>query len=313
MLWLSFILLVLILFLVISPKSKKIDSFFNSEEIEAESFNAVNLKSLVERKKWQKFGASILTTLRVLGPRSSVWASFYIVLSVAASWYIVITLLMIENKALVVGLSCVFIFAGYRSLVTKRRRDFENTFPDALNILMSAVSAGDSLMQAIIYVGDVMDNAIGREFKRMGDRFKLGESPDVILHRACKTYPYPEFLFFTVTIRANIARGGQLKGVLARLIRVLGEYRKREKKKTEGKEKQKKKNKDAEYERQAKKAKQAKQAKQSKQRKQSKNRCVHWWHFRNLHLSFVEKCIRATIVVYPFCASGNCILSFLQK
>ena len=231
MLWLSFILLVLILFLVISPKSKKIDSFFNSEEIEAESFNAVNLKSLVERKKWQKFGASILTTLRVLGPRSSVWASFYIVLSVEASWYIVITLLMIENKALVVGLSCVFIFAGYRSLVTKRRRDFENTFPDALNILMSAVSAGDSLMQAIIYVGDVMDNAIGREFKRMGDRFKLGESPDVILHRACKTYPYPEFLFFTVTIRANIARGGQLKGVLARLIRVLVESRTLEKKK----------------------------------------------------------------------------------
>lgn len=231
MLWLSFILLLLILFLVISPKSKKIDSFFNSEEIEAENFNAVNLKSLVERKKWQKFGASILTTLRVLGPRSSVWASFYIVLCVAASWYIVITLLMIENKALVVGLSCVFIFAGYRSLVTKRRRDFENTFPDALNILMSAVSAGDSLMQAIIYVGDVMDNAIGREFKRMGDRFKLGESPDVILHRACKTYPYPEFLFFTVTIRANIARGGQLKGVLARLIRVLVESRTLEKKK----------------------------------------------------------------------------------
>lgn len=231
MLWLSFILLVFILLLVIRPKSKKIDSFFNSEEIEAESFNAVNLKSLVEKKKWQKLGASILTTLRVLGPRSSVWASFYVVLSVAASWYIVITLLMIENKALVVGLSCVFIFAGYRSLVTKRRRDFENTFPDALNILMSAVSAGDSLMQAIIYVGDVMDNAIGREFKRMGDRFKLGESPDVILHRACKTYPYPEFLFFTVTIRANIARGGQLKGVLARLIRVLVESRTLEKKK----------------------------------------------------------------------------------
>ena len=231
MLWLSFILLVFILFLVIRPKSKKIESFFNREEIEAESFNAVNLKSLVERKKWQKLGASILTTLIVLGPRSSVWASFYVVLSVAASWYIVITLLMIENKALVVGLSCVFIFAGYRSLVTKRRRDFENTFPDALNILMSAVSAGDSLMQAIIYVGDIMDNAIGREFKRMGDRFKLGESPDVILHRACKTYPYPEFLFFTVTIRANIARGGQLKGVLARLIRVLVESRTLEKKK----------------------------------------------------------------------------------
>jgi tight adherence protein B len=217
--------------LINGSRSKKVDSFFNIEEVETESFNAINLKSLVEKKNWQKFAETILPTLKVLGPRFSFLIALYITLSTFASWYIVVRLLMIESSGLIVGLSCVFIFIGYRSLITKRRRDFENTFPDALNILMSAVSAGDSLMQAVSYVGDVMDNSIGREFKRMGDRFKLGESPDVVLQRACKTYPYPEFLFFTVTIRANIARGGQLKGVLARLIRVLVESRTLEKKK----------------------------------------------------------------------------------
>ena len=96
---------------------------------------------------------------------------------------------------------------------------------------MSAVTAGDSLMHAISYVGEVMHNPIGREFKLMGDRLKLGESPEVVLKRSCKNYPYSEFLFFTVTLRANIARGGQLKGVLTRLIRVLVDARTLEKKK----------------------------------------------------------------------------------
>ena len=167
----------------------------------------------------------------VLGPRSTLYIALYITISLIASWYIVVDLLSMTNSWWVPVLALVFTFFGYRFLVTRRRRDFENTFPDALNILMSAVTAGDSLMQAISYVGEVMHNPIGREFKLMGDRLKLGESPEVVLKRSCKNYPYPEFLFFTVTIRANIARGGQLKGVLARLIRVLVDARTLEKKK----------------------------------------------------------------------------------
>ncbi len=185
----------------------------------------------MRKQNWQKFKESISPTLTILGPRSSLYIALYITGSIIASWYIVIELLSMTNSWLVLSLSLIFTVFGYRFLVGRRRRDFENTFPDALNILMSAVTAGDSLMQAISYVGEAMNNPIGREFKLMGDRLKLGESPEVVLQRSCKNYPYPEFLFFTVTIRANIARGGQLKGVLARLIRVLVDSRTLEKKK----------------------------------------------------------------------------------
>ncbi|GAL34235.1 Flp pilus assembly protein TadB [Vibrio maritimus] len=136
-----------------------------------------------------------------------------------------------KNPLLISAAVAVFLVFGYRFLLSRRRSEFENSFPDALNILMSAVTAGDSLMQAISYVGDTMDNAIGREFKLMADRLKLGETPETVLMRSCKNYPYPEFLFFTITLRANISRGGQLKGVLARLIRVLVDARTLEKKK----------------------------------------------------------------------------------
>lgn len=231
MLWLSLILFAFVLLLVRYSKVKKVDQFFNIEEAEAENFNAINVKSLVRKQSWKKFKESISPTLKVLGPRSLLYIALYITASLIASWYVVAKLLLMTNIGLIVGLSLVFTIIGYRYLVTRRRRDFENTFPDALNILMSAVTAGDSLMQAISYVGEVMDNSIGHEFKLMGDRLKLGESPEVVLQRSCKNYPYPEFLFFTVTLRANIARGGQLKGVLARLIRVLVDARTLEKKK----------------------------------------------------------------------------------
>ncbi|ABU74084.1 MULTISPECIES: type II secretion system F family protein [Vibrio] len=231
MLWLSLILFAFVLLLVRDSKVKKVDQFFNIEEVEAENFNAINVKSLVRKQSWQKFKESISPTLKVLGPRSSLYIALYITGSLIVSWYFVVKLLLMSSIWLTLGLSVLLTLFGYRYLVTRRRRDFENTFPDALNILMSAVTAGDSLMQAISYVGDVMDNSIGREFKLMGDRLKLGESPEVVLQRSCKNYPYPEFLFFTVTLRANIARGGQLKGVLARLIRVLVDARTLEKKK----------------------------------------------------------------------------------
>ncbi|CAH6912846.1 Flp pilus assembly protein TadB [Vibrio chagasii] len=231
MLWISLILFAFVLLLIRDSKVKKVNQFFNIEEAEAENFNAINVKSLVRKQSWYMFKESISPTLMVLGPRSTLYIALYITGSLIVSWYIVIDLLSMTNSWWVPVLASIFSFFGYRFLVTRRRRDFENTFPDALNILMSAVTAGDSLMQAISYVGEVMDNPIGREFKLMGDRLKLGESPEVVLKRSCKNYPYPEFLFFTVTLRANIARGGQLKGVLARLIRVLVDSRTLEKKK----------------------------------------------------------------------------------
>jgi len=122
-------------------------------------------------------------------------------------------------------------FFGWQWLVNKRRKDFEMTFPDALNMMMSAITAGESITKSIGYVGKTLDNDIGRVFLHMSEHLQLGESPEQVFKRACKMVPYPAFLFFIVTIRANMTRGGQLKSVMARLIRVLVDARTLEKKK----------------------------------------------------------------------------------
>lgn len=120
---------------------------------------------------------------------------------------------------------------GYLWLQKRERTMFEESFPDALNMLTSAVSAGESIMHAIMFVGKSLDGEVGKEFKVMGDRLQLGESPDSVFRKSCRRFPYPSFQFFVITLRANMSRGGQLKDVMTRLNRLMFEARAIEKKK----------------------------------------------------------------------------------
>lgn len=86
-------------------------------------------------------------------------------------------------------------------------------------------------MHGIIFVGQSLDNVVGHEFKKMGERLQIGESPDEVFKKSCQRFPYQTFLFFVIALRANISRGGQLKEVISRLNRVLFDARTVEKKK----------------------------------------------------------------------------------
>ncbi|MFH4624894.1 type II secretion system F family protein [Vibrio alginolyticus] len=120
---------------------------------------------------------------------------------------------------------------AYFWLQKREQTQFEDSFPDALNMLSSAVSSGESITHAIMYVGDTLNSDVGREFKIMGKRLQLGESPDDVFRKACLRFPYPSFHFFVITLRANMQRGGQLKEVILRLNRLLFNARSIEKKK----------------------------------------------------------------------------------
>ncbi|MGF1747824.1 MULTISPECIES: type II secretion system F family protein [Vibrio] len=231
MIWLSLFLFGVVAILLITGKKHHIADYFPEGEIGEESASAINVGSLVPKKGLKRARESYRFSAQSLGPKANLFVMLYLAASAFVAWYIGFQFL--KNNALVVSILVMLAltFIGYQWLLGRRRKQFQQTFPDALNILMSAVSAGESLMQAISFVGQNLDNEVGREFKNMGDRLKLGESPEKVLLRASKRFPYPEFIFFTVTLRANISRGGQLRGVLARLIRVLVDARTMESKK----------------------------------------------------------------------------------
>lgn len=136
------------------------------------------------------------------------------------------------NEYLVVGIVVLLgLFLGHNWLQKREQKQFEEAFPDALNILTSAVSSGESIMHAIMYVGKALDGDVGAEFKVMGDRLQMGDTPDEVFKRSCQRFPYPSFYFFVITLRANMHRGGQLKEVMTRLNRLMFDARAIEKKK----------------------------------------------------------------------------------
>lgn len=226
----------LILYLALSPKKAKIDYLneFN-QTLFVDTINddqqAVNIESLSTQsliQKWQKIRLNIK---RQLGSAAAIKVVVLTLGLAIVAFYI--NSQFIRGSALLVIVLVEFfgLTYAYFWLQNRERNHFEESFPDALNMLSSAVSAGESLMHAINFVGKSLDGDVGKEFKKMAERLQLGESPDTVFRKSCDRFSYPSFHFFVISLRANMQRGGQLKDVMVRLNRLMFDARALEKKK----------------------------------------------------------------------------------
>jgi len=121
---------------------------------------------------------------------------------------------------LILILVCAFVIQIYigRAL---HRRDFENQFPEILSTVTAAVSAGNSINQALHRCGERVDGELGELFNRVDRRLNLGEDPERVLKEAWETYRYQEFYFFNIVMLVSLQRGGQLRVLISRLSRVI--------------------------------------------------------------------------------------------
>lgn len=219
---------------IYGTKNESLKMYFLARKVvivKDDHIEAINLGNLHNSNFFLKYKALFRPSFSILGKRAWLKLILYFCTITGAMAYVNQQVLHFDHYWLPILTPLLGLLVGWNWLLNKRRKDFEMTFPDALNMMMSAVTAGESITQSIGYVGKTLDNDIGRVFLHMSDHLQLGESPEQVFKRACKKVPYPAFLFFIVTIRANMTRGGQLKNVMARLIRVLVDARTLEKKK----------------------------------------------------------------------------------
>lgn len=196
-----------------------------------EDHKAVNLNSLTGETFSQKIQRRVRNIKMQLGAFALLKVLAYCLVVALVSFYANNTFIRVNPLyALVIG-QIVGIFSGLTILESRQQKEFEMAFPDALNMLASAVSSGESLMHSIIFVGKSLEGSVGEEFKRMGERLQMGESPDTVFRKSCNRFPYRSFQFFVITLRANMQRGGQLKDVITRLNRLMFDARAIEKKK----------------------------------------------------------------------------------
>ncbi|WP_194438892.1 type II secretion system F family protein [Vibrio fluminensis] len=203
----------------------------SNQESGIELGNAINLTSIYKETLLQKLERQVSNTKRQLGAGAGLKLVIFIIVLAFASKYINETFIRGNPWLVLTIIEFAGLYALYMWLQKRELREFEAAFPDALNMLTSAVSSGESLMHAIIYVGNTLDSEVGAEFKLMGERLQMGEAPESVFRKACKRFPYASFQFFVITMNANLQRGGQLKSVMTRLNRLLFDTRAIEKKK----------------------------------------------------------------------------------
>lgn len=192
---------------------------------------AINLASLTNQTFGQRLEGIWKNIARQLGNGAALKLIFFIGLFASIGLFVNRSMLhaspyMVMPVSIIIGL-----IWGYIWLQEREEKQFNEHFPDALNMLSSAVSAGESITHAIVFVGKKLEGDVGKEFKAMGERLQLGESPDEVFKKSCTRFPYPAFRFFVITLRANMNRGGQLKEVMSRLNRLMFDARAIERKK----------------------------------------------------------------------------------
>ncbi len=225
--------LLIFAFLQRKPKQTYLKEFSRTVYVDNMTSNdqAVDLRSLTDRSLAERIALRWRNLQKQIGNLALVKILVFILL---------VALVALEiNKSFFRGDPVLFVLIAevlamiwaYFWLQKREANMFEEAFPDALNMLASAVSAGESIMHAIMYVGKSLDGDVGAEFKIMGERLQLGESPDEVFRKSCERFPYPSFQFFVITLRANMHRGGQLKDVISRLNRLMFDARTVDKKK----------------------------------------------------------------------------------
>ena len=228
-------LLLVFLFLDKSPvkKSQYLENHNTTKVVSSlnNSNQAINLNSLTNKKSRQKIQQKWHKVERQLGHFAWFKAVVLICVLAIAGFIINQKMLRISNIVAIIVTVVIGLVWGYLWLQEREKKQFNEQFPDALNMLLSAVTSGESITHAIRYVGNKLDGNIGKEFKLMGDRLQLGESPDEVFRKSCVRYPYPSFQFFVITLRVNMNRGGQLKDVITRLNRLIFDARAIERKK----------------------------------------------------------------------------------
>lgn len=111
----------------------------------------------------------------------------------------------------------IIIFIKKRKL----KKEFYDTFPEALNTITGVVSSGGAITTSFKTCGNSIDGVVGKTMKDVDNRIEIGENIEDVLIRSYLRLPFPEYYFFILTVMVNLDSGGELKEVLSRLTKML--------------------------------------------------------------------------------------------
>ena len=97
------------------------------------------------------------------------------------------------------------------------QRKFLDIFPDALDLIVRAVSSGLSAPEAIELVSREVRPPVGTEFQQLLDELRIGAELEEALQRAADRIRVPDFRFFAVSLLLQRQTGGGIAETLSNL------------------------------------------------------------------------------------------------
>lgn len=104
-----------------------------------------------------------------------------------------------------------------RSGQSRYQRRFLDIFPDALDLIVRAVSGGLPAPEAIELVSREVPPPVGAEFQRLVDELRIGAEFEEALQRAADRVRVPDFRFFAVSLLLQRQTGGGIAETLSNL------------------------------------------------------------------------------------------------
>jgi len=115
---------------------------------------------------------------------------------------------------IVLGVAALLPPAAINFLADKRRRQFEASLPDTLQLLAGTLRAGYSLMQGVEAVSQEVDEPMGRELRRVVTESRLGRPLDESLEAVAERMDSKDFAWAVMAIRIQREVGGNLSELL---------------------------------------------------------------------------------------------------
>lgn len=126
----------------------------------------------------------------------------------------------------------MLLYIHYRVSQKKIRILFESEFSEALNIINSSLSSGNSIVNGITQCGKKLSGTVvGPELKIVSRRLSIGEDVRSVLIDSYRRLPYREYYFFILAVMININGGGQVRDVMSRLAKQISDAKITERKK----------------------------------------------------------------------------------
>jgi len=158
--------------------------------------------------------------------RSSRTQPILILTTIAASlfgvqWWLAFSSIAKLTTGIFYILGCLIILAIQANVRAKREKQFIHEFPDALDLMARAASAGHAIAETMGIVAENFSGLLGTEFKQVSHHLQMGYTLQEALQEAAYRIHLSEFSFFTIIIHLQQQTGGNIVYLLNQLSTTL--------------------------------------------------------------------------------------------